>query len=96
MALVAQRPRSDSVGRVQGMSGTEQVGTSRPGGMSRREFLRLGGVGLAGATMLGGGTLAGCGESGGSDGLTVASWDVASDALKATVPLFKKNILGLP
>ncbi len=30
------------------------------GGISRREFLRLGGAGLAGAALLGG-TLAGCG-----------------------------------
>lgn len=58
--------------------------------MSRREFLRLGGVGLAGAAVLGSGTLAGCGSSD-SPGLTVASWDVARDALKNTVPLFKKK-----
>lgn len=63
--------------------------------MDRREFLRLGGAGLAGAALLGSGTLAGCG--GGSDtssGLTVASWDVADDALKATFPLFKKKRPG--
>ena len=33
----------------------------RTRGFSRREFLRLGGAGLAGATLLGSGTLAGCG-----------------------------------
>ena len=59
----------------------------RTGTVSRREFLRLGGVGLAGAAMLG---LTGCGDSGSAGGITVASWDVASDALKATIPLFKK------
>ena len=37
-----------------------------PGGMSRREFLRLGGVGMAGAVLLG---TAGCGVfEGGSQG----------------------------
>ena len=61
------------------------------GGMNRREFLRLGGAGLAGAALLGSGTLAGCGGSSSSGGLTVASWDVASDALRATIPLFKKK-----
>jgi hypothetical protein len=59
------------------------------GGMSRRRFLKLGGVGLAGAALLGG-PLVGCGSSD-SPGLTVASWDVARDALKNTVPLFKKK-----
>ena len=59
--------------------------------MNRRDFLRLGGAGLAGAALLGSGTLAGCGGSSDSGGLTVASWDVADDALKATFPLFKKK-----
>ena len=59
--------------------------------MNRRDFLRLGGAGLAGAALLGSGTLAGCGTSSDSGGLTVASWDVADDALKATFPLFKKK-----
>lgn len=43
------------------------------GGVSRREFLRLGGAGLAGAALLGGGALAGCGgggEQGGGTQLT--------------------------
>ena len=63
------------------------------GGMNRREFLRLGGAGLAGAALLG--TLAGCGgSSAGSGGLTVASWDIASDALRNTIPLFKKKRPG--
>ncbi len=62
--------------------------------MNRRQFLRLGGAGLAGAALLGGGTLAGCGGSSASGGLTVASWDVASDALEATIPLFKKKRPG--
>ena len=64
------------------------------GGINRREFLRLGGAGLAGAALLGSGTLAGCGGSS-SGGLTVASWDVADDALKATFPLFKKKRPGV-
>ena len=62
--------------------------------MNRRQFLRLGGAGLAGAALLGGGALAGCGGSPSGGGLTVASWDVASDALKATFPLFKKKRPG--
>ena len=63
--------------------------------MSRRRFLRMGGAGLAGAALLGSGTLAGCGGGGSAGGgLTVASWDVASDALKATFPLFKKKHPG--
>ena len=59
--------------------------------MDRRQFLRLGGAGLAGAALLGSGTLAGCGGGSSGEGLTVASWDVADDALKATFPLFKKK-----
>ena len=64
--------------------------------MNRREFLRLGGAGLAGAALLGSGTLAGCGggSSGSGGGLTVASWDIASDALRNTIPLFKKKRPG--
>ena len=67
-----------------------RAGRNTTGGMSRRSFLRLGGAGLAGAALLGSGSLAGCGSSD-SPGLTVASWDVARDALKNTVPLFKKK-----
>ena len=63
--------------------------------MNRREFLRLGGTGLAGAALLGTGTLAGCGGSDSSSGLTVASWDVAADALEATIPQFKKKRSGV-
>ncbi len=64
--------------------------------MNRRKFLRLGGAGLAGAALLGSGTLAGCGGglSGSGGGLTVASWDIASDALRNTIPLFKKKRPG--
>ncbi len=64
------------------------------GGMNRRDFLRLGGAGLAGAALLGSGTLAGCGPSSRGPGLTVATWDVADDALRATIPLFKKKRPG--
>lgn len=65
------------------------------GGMNRRDFLRLGSAGLAGAALLGSGTLAGCGGgSSASGGLTVASWDIASDALRNTIPLFKKKRPG--
>ena len=60
--------------------------------MGRRDFLRLGGAGLAGTALLG--TLAGCGGGSSGGALTVASWDVASDALKATIPLFKKKRPG--
>ncbi len=43
--------------------------------LSRKEFLRLGGAGLAGAALLGSGTLAGCGGGGGSSGNDVVfSW----------------------
>ena len=74
------------------MGGIRHTGAGRDttGGMSRRRFLRLGGAGLAGVALLGGGSLAGCGSSD-SPGLTVASWDVARDALKNTIPLFKKS-----
>src|ERR671916_1013204 len=65
-----------------------------PRGMSRRDFLRLGGAGLAGSALLGTGALVGCGDGSRSGALTVASWDVASDALKATIPLFKKKRPG--
>ena len=52
--------------------------------------------GLAGAALLGSGALAGCGGSSTSGGgIKVASWDVASDALKATIPLFKKKRSGV-
>src|SRR4028118_1689056 len=58
-------------------------------------FWRLGGGGVAGAALLGSGALGGCGgSSSGSGGITVASWDVASDALRNTIPLFKKKRPG--
>ena len=48
---------------------------SRGAGLSRREFLRIGGTGLAGAALLGSGTLAGCGGGGGSEGNNITfSW----------------------
>ena len=65
-----------------------------PRGMSRRDFLRLGGAGFAGSALLGTGALVGCGDGSRGGALTVASWDVASDALKATIPLFKKKRPG--
>ena len=34
-------------------------------GLSRKDFLRMGGAGLAGTALLGGGALAGCGGGGG-------------------------------
>jgi lactose/L-arabinose transport system substrate-binding protein len=63
---------------------------------SRREFLRLGGVGLAGTALLGSGTLAGCGgqQQGASGAINVASWNIAADALKETIPAFKKQNPG--
>ena len=63
---------------------------------SRREFLRLGGVGLAGTALLGSGTLAGCGgqQQGASGSINVASWNIAADALKETIPAFKKQNPG--
>ena len=39
----------------------------REGSLSRREFLRRGSAGLAGAALLGSGALAGCGGGGGQD-----------------------------
>jgi multiple sugar transport system substrate-binding protein len=48
---------------------------SRGAGLSRKEFLRIGGAGLAGAALLGSGTLAGCGGGGGSEGNNITlSW----------------------
>jgi multiple sugar transport system substrate-binding protein len=41
---------------------------SRSTNISRKDFLRLGGTGLAGAALLGSGTLAGCGGGGGGQG----------------------------
>lgn len=41
-----------------------RTGASRARGLTRRDFLKLGGAGLAGATMLGSGALAGCGGGG--------------------------------
>jgi lactose/L-arabinose transport system substrate-binding protein len=70
---------------------TKLIGPRR---MSRRDFLRLGGAGLAGSALLGTGALVGCGDGSRGGALTVASWDVASDALKATIPLFKKKRPG--
>src|SRR3712207_2738103 len=63
---------------------------------SRREFLRLGGAGLAGTALLGSGTLAGCGgqQQGASGSINVASWNIAADALKETIPAFKKQNSG--
>lgn len=41
---------------------------AKAGSMTRRDFLRVGGAGLAGAALLGSGTLAGCGGGGGESG----------------------------
>jgi lactose/L-arabinose transport system substrate-binding protein len=61
--------------------------------MSRWEFLRLGGAGLAGAALLG---AAGCGggQQGASGAINVASWNIAADALKETVPAFTEQNPG--
>ncbi len=48
-------------------------------------------MGLSGAALLGGGALAGCSSPSRGPGLTVATWDVADDALRATIPLFKRK-----
>jgi lactose/L-arabinose transport system substrate-binding protein len=63
--------------------------------MNRREFLRLGGMGVAGAALLGSGAFVGCGSASRGPGLTVATWDVADDALRATIPLFRKKRSGV-
>lgn len=48
---------------------------SRSTNLSRKDFLRLGGAGLAGAALLGSGTLAACGGGGGGDANTITfSW----------------------
>ncbi|HSK98920.1 MAG TPA: ABC transporter substrate-binding protein [Rubrobacteraceae bacterium] len=49
------------------------------GGVSRREFLRLGGAGLAGAALLGGGTLAGCGGEEAGEGGTQLTFTFIPD-----------------
>ena len=48
---------------------------SRGAGLSRKEFLRIGGAGLAGAALLGSGALVGCGGGGESGGNNITlSW----------------------
>ena len=68
--------------------------TGRGRGSSRREFLRLGGAGLAGTALLG---AAGCGggQQGASGAINVASWNIAADALKETVPAFTEQNPGV-
>ena len=76
------------------------VGTSAalPGGaISRRRFLRLGGVGLAGAALLGGGTLAGCGGEqggGGAVGITFTFGPDASGGLQTLIDRFNEEHQG--
>jgi multiple sugar transport system substrate-binding protein len=74
---------------------------SRAGGrrMGRRRFLELGGVGLIGATMLGGGTLAGCGGGGGGgDGgegsLTFAFNASGAEGLEELIRRFNRENEG--
>jgi multiple sugar transport system substrate-binding protein len=52
---------------------------SRGAGLSRKEFLRIGGAGLAGAALLGSGTLAGCGGGGGESGGNVITFSWGTD-----------------
>ena len=62
--------------------------------MDRRDFLRLGGAGLAGAALLGSGTLAGCGGGGGesfSGEVVFANGREASGALKDLIARFNKE-----
>ena len=69
----------------------------RAGSLSRGEFLRLGGAGLAGAALLGSGTLAGCGGGGGSQGsgnLVFAMGVDASGTLQDLVDEFNKQNEG--
>ena len=59
---------------------------SRGSRLSRKQFLRIGGAGLAGAALLGSGTLAGCGGGGGSDGNTITfSWGTDSTGVLPTL-----------
>lgn len=62
-------------------------GYEDPRPLSRKDFLRLAGGGVAGAVLLG---ASGCVAAAAGD-LTVASWNTAADALKACVPAFNRE-----
>ena len=68
----------------------------RSGSLSRRDFLRLGGAGLAGAALLGSGTLAGCGGGGsqGSGDLVFAMGVDSSGTLQDLIDEFNKQNKG--
>jgi multiple sugar transport system substrate-binding protein len=71
-----------------------------PGGrrINRRRFLELGGAGLAGAVLLGSGTLAGCGGSeqdgGGAVGITFTFGPDASGGLQTLIDRFNEEHKG--
>ena len=71
-----------------------------PGGrrINRRRFLELGGAGLAGAVLLGSGTLAGCGGSeqggGGAVGITFTFGPDASGGLQTLIERFNEEHKG--
>ncbi|MGH3148742.1 MAG: ABC transporter substrate-binding protein [Rubrobacter sp.] len=58
--------------------------------LSRRDFLRVGGAGLAGAALLGSGTLSGCGGSEESGGATEIYYSAAPDESGTTEKLIKR------
>jgi multiple sugar transport system substrate-binding protein len=66
--------------------------------ISRRRFLELGGAGLAGAVLLGSGTLAGCGGSeqggGGAVGITFTFGPDASGGLQTLIDRFNEEHKG--
>ena len=68
------------------------------GRVSRRRFLRLGGAGLAGAALLGGGTLAGCGgggeETGGATSITLSFIPDEAGGLQTLIDRFNKEHKG--
>ncbi len=64
--------------------------------LDRRDFLRLGGTGLAGAALLGSGALAGCGggEEGGSGTVTYAEGPDDTGTLQKLIDGFNKKYKG--
>ncbi|HSL00079.1 MAG TPA: ABC transporter substrate-binding protein [Rubrobacteraceae bacterium] len=68
---------------------------SRSNNLSRKDFLRLGGAGLAGAALLGGGTLAGCGgggeEGGGSGDIVFSFGPEDTGTLQKMIDQFNKE-----
>lgn len=78
-------------------SHTDTAGHESRMTLSRRDFLRVGGAGLAGVALLGGGALAGCGgggEEGGSGAVTYAEGPDDTGTLEKLLDGFDKKYEG--